>query len=422
MLSRAALASKSPIALAGPRSLLRRNINAKSNSTSTSATHFAASTALGTPARCFSIRQGFDDNASSSSQSQGASQGKGADYKAKLQGGDRAYEPNTKVREEHPIVQLPARTLWSSQYALSPAMLKAGDFDEMIGRVKAARHYYQYPSLSAPQIGWNVQMFTLFDDSVYINPVNLDAGEWRAGVERQHEALRRTKMHKRDNTNSNANEKDGSSPPVVRPDVPPIDFIDQEERHMARLRQQGGTCFAWEPCASCCFLMHYIERPTTLRLRAMDVHGVEKEFHLDGIKARFALHEMDHLNGILFTRRVVDTDHVVPLEGFNCMSDWSDDYPSLEARSTFLYTTFTPPYTFRTESVDDANLLDRKFEDGIYPGCEHDRQMRIENVAFQSIQRDRWRREEDKGGATVKPAEAAEAESSSSSSSEEKGV
>jgi hypothetical protein len=82
------------------------------------------------------------------------------------------------------------------------------------------------------------------------------------------------------------------------------------------------------------------------------------------------------------------------------MSDWSDDYPSLEARSTFLYTTYTPPYTFITDNVHDAYLLDRKFEDGVYPGHEADRQLRAESMLYEDMQRAQWRdlkgkREED---------------------------
>ena len=36
----------------------------------------------------------------------------------------------------------------------------------------------------------------------------------------------------------------------------------------------------------------------------------------------------------MFTRRIPDALHVVPLDGFHMMSEWADDYPSIEARST----------------------------------------------------------------------------------------
>ncbi|RNF20740.1 metalloprotease-like protein [Trypanosoma conorhini] len=276
--------------------------------------------------------------------------------------GETAYTAGSGVHVEHPIVQLPARSLWCKQYPLDPALVRTGEFAEMIERVRAARHYYQYPSLCAPQIGWNVQMFTLFDGTVFINPVNVDVLE-------EEEAAGR-----------------GGGP-----------VVEAEARWVARCRQEGKTCFAWEPCASCCFLMHYIERPATVRLRAIGADGRPFEVTLDKVRARMALHELDHLGGVLFTRRIPDTNHVVPLEGFSTMSDWADDYPSLEARSTYLYTTYTPPYTFLTDNVEDAQLLDRKFEDGIYPGCEHDRRMRIESAAFEELQRAQWRMEKTRG-------------------------
>ncbi|EKG01813.1 metalloprotease-like protein, putative,polypeptide deformylase, putative [Trypanosoma cruzi] len=272
--------------------------------------------------------------------------------------GEAAYMAGNTVHVEHPIVQLPARSLWCKQYPLDPAQVRSGEFAEMIERVRAARQYYQYPSLCAPQIGWNVQMFTLFDGSVFINPVNLDLLEVEAAGTR-------------------------SGMPIA----------EAEAQWVASCRREGKTCFAWEPCASCCFLMHYIERPATVRIRAIGADGDPFEVTLEKMRARMALHELDHLSGVLFTRRIPDTNHVVPLEGFSTMSEWSDDYPSLEARSTYLYTTYTPPYTFTTDNVEDAQLLDRKFEDGIYPGCEHDRRMRIESAALEELQRAQWRME-----------------------------
>ncbi|TPP51500.1 Polypeptide deformylase family protein [Leishmania donovani] len=265
------------------------------------------------------------------------------------------------VQETYPIIQLPARSLWCRQYALDARRVAQGEYAGLVSQVREARHYYQYPSMSAPQTGWNVQMFTLFDNSVFINPVNLDEEAWRAEAAQQ-----------------------GMS------------WVAFEEEKMRELRTEGLTGFAWEPCASSGFLLHYIERPLTVRVRALDEHGKPFTVTLDKMRARMALHELDHLQGVLFTRRVVDTDHVVPMEGFVTMSDWSDDYPSLEARSTFLYTIFTPPYHFVSDAVPDGNLLDRKFEDGIYPGCEQDRQQRIELAAMEEIQRNAWRKEKAK--------------------------
>lgn len=270
---------------------------------------------------------------------------------------------NHKDNALYPVVQLPARSLWCRHSSLSKDfLLPGGDLDgsiaSMIQKVKDTRHHYQYPSLCAAQVGWNVPLFTLYDGSVFINPVCLDTLEWSEEAESRG-----------------------------------IPYAAYESQKMSELRAKGKTCFAWEPCASCAFLLHYIERPLTCHIEALDEKGQSFTEVLEGIRGRMAWHEMDHIQGILFSRRAVDADHVVPLEGFCSMSDWSDDYPSMEARSTFLYTCFTPPFQFSSYGVEDANLLDRHLEDGVYPGREHDEALRLEHAAVDQLLRDRWRRE-----------------------------
>ena len=46
-------------------------------------------------------------------------------------------------------------------------------------------------------------------------------------------------------------------------------------------------------------------RATQIRLRALDEHGEEKEYEMEGYEARAVQHEIDHLDGILFIDRVV---------------------------------------------------------------------------------------------------------------------
>lgn len=211
---------------------------------------------------------------------------------------------------EFPIVQLPAKSLWCIQDELPLSYLKTPDFQKMLQKLKDTRHHYQYPSMSAPQIGWNVSVFVLYDGTVWVNP-------------------KLKKIYKDD------------------------------------------TCWSWEPCASCAFLMHYIERPHEIVMSRYDENGKFFESEkLDGIKARFVQHEMDHLTGVLFTRRIPNSLHVVPMDGFHGMSDWAEDYPSIEARSTNLYTLFFPPYKFNANYVEDSEILKRHYEDNIFPGHE----------------------------------------------------
>jgi peptide deformylase len=47
-----------------------------------------------------------------------------------------------------------------------------------------------------------------------------------------------------------------------------------------------------------------VERPLKVRIKAQDVAGTEYEYEGEGLAARAALHEMDHLNGVVMVDRV----------------------------------------------------------------------------------------------------------------------
>ena len=55
-----------------------------------------------------------------------------------------------------------------------------------------------------------------------------------------------------------------------------------------------------EGCLSFPGLYYPTERPLRARVRAQDVHGEHVEMEGEGMLARIFLHEIDHLNGILF--------------------------------------------------------------------------------------------------------------------------
>lgn len=252
------------------------------------------------------------------------------------------------------IVQLPARNLWCRQFPIDVSTITSKDFQTMVTRLRDARKHFQYPSLCAPQIGWNARVLVLFDDSVWINPEVLSM----------------------------------SATDAQAPAVP--------EGH--RNERGIGRCWAWEACASCSFLMHYIERPFSCSVRAVNDHGEAfGPVDLDGMRCRTFLHEMDHMEGRLFTRRIPNADHAIPLDGFHIMSDWADDYPSIEARSTFINNIYAPPTTMLAEALPDARFMDRKYEDGIYPGMEINQQMSVDerrqDADIQEIFRDNKRRD-----------------------------
>eukprot|EP00962_Isochrysis_galbana_P040272 scaffold14574_cov120-Isochrysis_galbana.AAC.12 len=69
------------------------------------------------------------------------------------------------------------------------------------------------------------------------------------------------------------------------------------------LRQSRTTSREWEACLS---LPHYaavVERPRTVHVRYNDVDGRRISRRLSGQDARVFQHELDHLDGILFTEK-----------------------------------------------------------------------------------------------------------------------
>lgn len=59
----------------------------------------------------------------------------------------------------------------------------------------------------------------------------------------------------------------------------------------------------WEGCGSIASasLFGMVERPENLVIQAFDKHGKKFELKANGLLARIIQHEMDHLNGIVFT-------------------------------------------------------------------------------------------------------------------------
>jgi peptide deformylase len=60
-----------------------------------------------------------------------------------------------------------------------------------------------------------------------------------------------------------------------------------------------------EGCLSFPNLFGEVERPYSVRIRALDLKGKLKEFNTTSLEARVIQHEIDHLDGILFIDRLV---------------------------------------------------------------------------------------------------------------------
>ena len=59
-----------------------------------------------------------------------------------------------------------------------------------------------------------------------------------------------------------------------------------------------------EGCLSFPFLGLYITRPAEIEVEYQDYNGVTKNQKFTGISARCFQHELDHMNGIVYTQRV----------------------------------------------------------------------------------------------------------------------
>ncbi len=66
----------------------------------------------------------------------------------------------------------------------------------------------------------------------------------------------------------------------------------------------GGSTSGPEACLSIPGIHGDVERPAVVRARAIDLEGNPVEFEAEGLLARALLHEIDHLDGILFIDRL----------------------------------------------------------------------------------------------------------------------
>lgn len=60
----------------------------------------------------------------------------------------------------------------------------------------------------------------------------------------------------------------------------------------------------YEGCLSVPFLTGKVSRPRKIRVQALGAKGEEREFVAEGFHARVVLHELDHLDGIVYLDRV----------------------------------------------------------------------------------------------------------------------
>jgi peptide deformylase len=126
---------------------------------------------------------------------------------------------------------------------------------------------------------------------------------------------------------------DGSNPRYPAADAIPFSFWINPEIDTS---MSPATNWMWEGCLSVPGMRGWVERPCECVLRGLDEHGESRELHLDGLAARIAQHEFDHLDGVLFPSRTPGVGFVVPQASFDAKEDWAKEWPSLGSRVTAL--------------------------------------------------------------------------------------
>ena len=97
------------------------------------------------------------------------------------------------------------------------------------------------------------------------------------------------------------------------------------------------TNWMWEGCLSVPGMRGWVERPREVRVASLDGRGRARgEEHLTGLAARIAQHELDHLDGVLFPRRVPSRDYLVPQASIERRDGWAEDWPSPGSYRTML--------------------------------------------------------------------------------------
>lgn len=96
------------------------------------------------------------------------------------------------------------------------------------------------------------------------------------------------------------------------------------------------TNWMWEGCLSVPGMRGWVQRPAAVVLRGWDETGQVCEKRLEGLAARVAQHELDHLDGILFPLRVPGPPFLVPQASMDARDGRGANWPSPGSHKTRL--------------------------------------------------------------------------------------
>lgn len=79
--------------------------------------------------------------------------------------------------------------------------------------------------------------------------------------------------------------------------------ITERSKDLSEIKRAGNKL---EGCLSVPNIWGHLKRPSRVKLRFMDINGKMQEKEFSGFLATIIQHETDHLDGILFTKRVLE--------------------------------------------------------------------------------------------------------------------
>ncbi len=91
-------------------------------------------------------------------------------------------------------------------------------------------------------------------------------------------------------------------------------FVDDGETAMEiinpEIKNPSGSSIEKEGCLSLLPQTGYVERPDKLTITGLRVNGEKLDMIAEGMLARIICHEVDHLDGILFTDKVIPEEEL----------------------------------------------------------------------------------------------------------------
>jgi peptide deformylase len=113
-------------------------------------------------------------------------------------------------------------------------------------------------------------------------------------------------------------ESDTISPMSDDAEMPLVTIVNPEITVVDDARDE-----AWEGCLSIPDIRGLVQRPVTIKVRALDRHGRRIEIAASGLPARVIQHETDHLDGVLFFDRMKSLETLAFMDEFRRY--WSKD-------------------------------------------------------------------------------------------------